>query len=109
MQNDNAREPLKNVGEAASARQKQAKKRSLHAVNEHFEPVFNEALATQVVFQRFLPLMWGYDNMKHLMKATLLTVCSLFAVASFASDGWLKTIKEFELGDHRGATHTMDD
>ncbi|PJE44068.1 MAG: hypothetical protein CUR33_02965 [Pseudomonas sp.] len=29
--------PLKNVGEAASARQKQAKKRSLRAVNEHFE------------------------------------------------------------------------
>ena len=45
------REPLKNVGEAASARQKQAKKRSLHAVNEHFEPVFNEALATQVIFR----------------------------------------------------------
>jgi acetoacetyl-CoA synthetase len=43
---------LKNVGEAASARQKQAKKRSLRAVNEHFEPVFNAAMATQVVFQR---------------------------------------------------------
>ncbi|MDP9939829.1 hypothetical protein [Ectopseudomonas alcaliphila] len=39
----------KNVGEAASARQKQAKKRSLRAVNEHFEPVFNAAMATQVV------------------------------------------------------------
>lgn len=47
--------------------------------------------------------------MKHLMKATLFTVCSLFTVAAFASDGWLKTIKEFELGDHRGVTHTMDD
>ena len=47
------KEPLKNVGEAASARQKHAKKRSLHAVNEHFEPVFNEAVATQIVFQRF--------------------------------------------------------
>ncbi|HWV15059.1 MAG TPA: hypothetical protein VN030_06465 [Cellvibrio sp.] len=31
-----AREPLKNVGEAASARQKQTKKRSLGALNEHF-------------------------------------------------------------------------
>jgi hypothetical protein len=41
----------KNVGEAASARQKQAKKRSLRAVNEHFEPVFNAAMATQVVFR----------------------------------------------------------
>src|SRR3990167_4408165 len=43
---------LKNVGEAAEARQKQAKKRSLRAVNEHFEPVFNAVSATQVVFQR---------------------------------------------------------
>ncbi|MDH1558668.1 hypothetical protein OF113_08645 [Ectopseudomonas chengduensis] len=41
----------KNVGEAASARQKQAKKRSLRAVNEHFEPVFNAAMATQIVFR----------------------------------------------------------
>ena len=38
--------PLKNVGEAAETRQKQAKKRSLHAVNEHFEPVFNAVSAT---------------------------------------------------------------
>ncbi|MEQ6327139.1 hypothetical protein VLF92_02215 [Pseudomonas chengduensis] len=41
----------KNVGKAASARQKQAKKRSLRAVNEHFEPVFNAAMATQIVFR----------------------------------------------------------
>ncbi|TBU80274.1 hypothetical protein DNK06_10900 [Pseudomonas daroniae] len=41
-----ASRPLKNVCEAASARQKQAKKRSLLAVNEHFEPVFNAAMAT---------------------------------------------------------------
>jgi hypothetical protein len=41
-----ASRPLKNVGEAASARQKQAKKRSLRVVNEHFEPVFNAAMAT---------------------------------------------------------------
>jgi hypothetical protein len=55
---------LKNVIEAASARQKQAirsgaknmpegqvahatiQKRSLYAVNEHVDPVFNEAMAT---------------------------------------------------------------
>jgi hypothetical protein len=43
---------LKNVGETASARQKQAKKRSLRVVNEHFETVFNAAMATQVVFQQ---------------------------------------------------------
>ena len=47
-----ASRPLKNVGEAASARQKQAKKRSLHGVNEHSEPVFNAAKATEVGFQR---------------------------------------------------------
>jgi hypothetical protein len=43
---------VENVGEAVSARQKQAKKRSLRVVNEHFEPVFNAAMATQVVFQQ---------------------------------------------------------
>jgi hypothetical protein len=44
--------PLKNVFEAADARQKQAKKRSLCLINEHFEPVFNTAAATRIVFQR---------------------------------------------------------
>ena len=44
--------PLKNVGEAAETRQKQARKRSLRGVNEHSEPVFNAVSATQVVFQR---------------------------------------------------------
>ena len=43
---------LQNVGEAVSARQKLAKKRSLQVVNEHFEPIFNAAMATQVVFQQ---------------------------------------------------------
>src|SRR5690606_27077820 len=37
---------LKNVGEAASARQKPVKKRSLRVVNEHLEPIFNAAMAT---------------------------------------------------------------
>ncbi len=37
---------LKNVFEAADARKKQAKKRSLYLINEHFEPVFNTAAAT---------------------------------------------------------------
>nr|WP_298138932.1 di-heme oxidoredictase family protein [uncultured Pseudomonas sp.] len=50
--NGGASRPLKNVGEAAETRQKQAKKRSLHGVNEHFEPVFNAVSATQVVFQQ---------------------------------------------------------
>ncbi len=47
---------LKNVFEAADARQKLAKKRSLHGVcrfaTPHFEPVFNAAAATQIVFQQ---------------------------------------------------------
>jgi len=47
-------EPLKNVDEAVSSRQKSAKKRSLYVINEHFEPIFNAKMATQVVFQRFL-------------------------------------------------------
>jgi len=42
---------LKNVFEGLSARRKLSKKRSLHPVNEHFETIFNTAIATQVVFQ----------------------------------------------------------
>jgi REP element-mobilizing transposase RayT len=38
--------PLKNVGEAAETRQKQARKRSLRVENEHFEPAFNAVSAT---------------------------------------------------------------
>ena len=44
--------PLKNVFEAADTRQKQAKKRSLCEINEHFELVFNTVAAIQIVFQR---------------------------------------------------------
>lgn len=42
---------LKNIFEAASARQKQLKKQSLCLLNAHFELVFNAAAATQIVFQ----------------------------------------------------------
>ncbi|NWL75540.1 hypothetical protein DM872_01540 [Pseudomonas taiwanensis] len=43
---------LKSVGEEAEARQGQTKKRSLRAVNEHFESDPNDASATQVAFQQ---------------------------------------------------------
>ncbi|PKM33102.1 MAG: hypothetical protein CVV08_08400 [Gammaproteobacteria bacterium HGW-Gammaproteobacteria-12] len=43
---------LKNVGEAGKTRQKRPKKRSLRAVNEHFEAGFNAVLPTQVVFRQ---------------------------------------------------------
>jgi len=48
---------LKDVGEEGWPRQKQPKKRSLRAVNEHFEAVFNDGQATQVVFQHQLGLI----------------------------------------------------
>ncbi len=41
-----SREPLINVCEAVSARQKSAKKRSLQVINEHFELIFNAAITT---------------------------------------------------------------
>ena len=44
--------PLRNVFEAADARQEQARKRSLCLINEHFESVFNTVAATQIVFQQ---------------------------------------------------------
>ncbi|PSJ17208.1 hypothetical protein C7H79_09430 [Nitrosomonas supralitoralis] len=43
---------MENVLEATDTRQKQAKKRSLCLINEHFEPVFNTVATTQIVFQR---------------------------------------------------------
>ncbi|WP_297324007.1 efflux transporter outer membrane subunit [Nitrosomonas sp.] len=43
---------LKNVFEAAGNRQKQARNRSLCAINAHLEPVSNTVAATQIVFQR---------------------------------------------------------
>ena len=46
---------MKNVGEAANARQarqKLAKKRKPYVIHEHFEPIFNAAIATQLVFQQ---------------------------------------------------------
>ena len=49
--------PLKKVFGATDARQKQAKKWSLCLINEHFEPVFNTAAATQIVFQQ--PVSWS--------------------------------------------------
>lgn len=52
------KEALSNAGEGVRARPKSAKKRSLQVVNEHFEPVFNAPLATQVIIQCFLnPLL----------------------------------------------------
>ena len=41
-----AKEALNNVSEAVRARQKSVKKRSLQVVNEHFELIFNNVLAT---------------------------------------------------------------
>ena len=61
---DRFNRPLKNVFEAADARQKQAKKRSLCLINEHFECVFNTAAATPIVFQRPVKGAPGLDKYK---------------------------------------------
>jgi len=44
--------PLKNVFAAADAKQKRMKERSSCLINEHFEPVFNTATATQIAVQQ---------------------------------------------------------
>lgn len=59
------KEPLNNVTEDANTRQKRAKKRSLHRVNEHFEYVFNAVVATQVVIQRLLMLDSESDTVQY--------------------------------------------
>ncbi|WP_292981046.1 hypothetical protein [Nitrosomonas sp.] len=51
---DIVKEPLKNAGEVVSSRQKSAERRSLYVINEHFEPIFNGEMTTQVVVQRFI-------------------------------------------------------
>jgi hypothetical protein len=48
-----SKEALKNVGGDALARQIFQKKRSLHVVNEHFFGKFNDARASEVIFQSF--------------------------------------------------------
>jgi hypothetical protein len=48
-----AREALKNVGGEALVRQIFQKKRSLHVVNENFFVKFNDARASEIIFQSF--------------------------------------------------------
>jgi hypothetical protein len=43
---------LKNVMSEAETRKKGVKKRSLHTVNEHFEPLFDAVSASAIVFQQ---------------------------------------------------------
>ncbi|WP_419179357.1 hypothetical protein, partial [Pseudomonas savastanoi] len=45
----------KNVTSEGKTRQKQAKKRSLGVLNEHFSPVFNAVLPSAVVFTQSGP------------------------------------------------------
>ena len=72
--------PLKNVGEAAETRQERPKKRSLRAVNEHFEAVFNAVSTTQVVFQQLA------IGVRGLLLALLALVAPLAAGQDSASD-----------------------
>lgn len=51
---NNTNRPLRSVIEAADAKQKRVKKCGSCLINAHFEPVFNIAAATQIVFQCLL-------------------------------------------------------
>ena len=82
---------LKNVFEAASARQKLAKKRSLCAINEYFEPIINAAIATQIVFQQPARLT---------IRLTGLLLLSLLVLSGCSND---------KSGDlHIGISHTFE-
>ncbi len=65
--------PLKNVFEAAGARQKQAKERSVCRINAHSEPVFNAAAATQTVFQQPVKLYDSYHCSRYNTQTRRLT------------------------------------
>jgi hypothetical protein len=73
---------LKNVFEAADTRQKQAKKRSLCVINEHFEPVINTVAATQIVFQR----IWTPPVLQ--AKFVLVLRCNCFRISGFSLDSF---------------------
>ncbi len=85
--------PLKNVFEAADARQKQAKKRSLYLINEHSESVFNTAAATQIVFQRPVrretsKQTMSYGQTKALLQRSIMALLGLLsAVSAMAQEG----------------------
>ncbi|MGZ0018333.1 hypothetical protein [Nitrosomonas sp. wSCUT-2] len=74
--------PLKNVFEAADTKQKQAKKRSLYGINEHFELVFNTVAATQIVFQR----IWTPPVLQ--AKFVMILRCNCFRISGFLLDSF---------------------
>ncbi|WP_297325209.1 FecR domain-containing protein [Nitrosomonas sp.] len=78
--------PLKNVFEAADARQKRAGKRSLCVINAHFEPVFNTAAATQIVFQR--PVNSNFVRLRGLLLAALMALS-----VPVAAEEWIYTVR----------------
>ncbi len=69
-------EPLKNVSEAVSSRQELAKKRSLSVINEHFEPIFNAKMTTQVAFQRFPLFVRAFFLLASNLFLILLAACN---------------------------------
>jgi peroxiredoxin len=47
--------------------------------------------------------------MKLILNITVAVLLSSLAMFSSAADGWLKTMKDFELSDHMGQTHTLSE
>lgn len=47
--------------------------------------------------------------MKLILNATVAVLLSSLAMFASAADGWLKTMKAFELTDHMGVTHTLSE
>jgi len=91
---------LKNVFEAADTRQKQAKKRSLCVINEHFEPVFNTVAATQIVFQRPVRALQLNVNLNLITVTRAFPVPSVFACTTktiLTSMALIKTVHFIEL------------
>ena len=77
---------LKNVASAAKARRQAAKKRSLHLVNEHSEPVANAGLASAAVFR--LPVKWLVSGPPFLFLLLFFVIPSIIMVlASFRYPG----------------------
>jgi hypothetical protein len=67
---------LKNVTSKGKTRKNETKKRSLHGVNEHFEPNFDTELSSAVVFQQ--PVRSSRQAAPQALRASLLATEMLF-------------------------------
>ncbi|PLX49039.1 MAG: hypothetical protein C0613_09175 [Desulfobulbaceae bacterium] len=71
---------MKKVASETEARKNEAKKHSLHGVNEHFEPNFDDASVSVVVFQRAGKVLQNQDGIGLIAALFIIVVVAMFGV-----------------------------